>query len=54
MVVNKSVSSLLNLLEWRDHRLSAGGPTVNYNICHAGFKRTRNESQINRKETNEQ
>jgi hypothetical protein len=35
MVVNKSASSLLDLLEWREPRLSAGGPSVNYKICHA-------------------
>jgi len=37
MVVNKSVSSLSNLLEWRDHCLAADGLTVNYNICHPEF-----------------
>jgi ferredoxin-NADP reductase len=37
MVVNKSVSSLLDLLEWRDHCLAADALTVNYNICHPEF-----------------
>jgi hypothetical protein len=50
MVASKSVSSLLDLLEWRDHCLSHG------ELQHLppGIQRARNESQINRKETNEQ